>query len=191
MRKNISVQKVYEDERLGVKPSGPLHASKWFIIKWSQLLLLRRDQTLWTLQQLTKRLLVHFEIFRVLNHINSIRKVGTHGKQEKKTFKKMGRVKIEVVLKLCRFTSFFCFLLLYWMCCWSPVQPDIPILNHAIRKCCFIKKQENHKSHMIEENSSCSYLVFYIYGEKKNKTKHPKWWIYAYSKCRLKEKWQH
>lgn len=135
--------------------------------------------------------MVHCEIFfRVLNHINSIRKVGTHGKWTEKKFKKVGgwRVKSEVILKLCRLTSFFAV-----CCCIECVfglQYSLIFLSWHMQQenAVFFKKQENHKPYMIEENKSCSYLVIYIGAGRK--TKHPKWWIYAYSKCRLREKWQ-
>lgn len=61
------------------------------------------------------------------------------------------------------------------MCCWSPVKPDIPILNYTIGKCCFFQKAgKNHKHYMVEEEflflSACLYL-----GGEQNKTKYPKW----------------
>lgn len=138
--KNTFVQKVSEDERVGTKPSGPLNTSKWFIIKWSQLLLLRHDQKLWTLQRLRKRLTAHCEIFfRVLNHINSIRKVNTHGKQTE--ILKGGEGKEWSNFKTVKIYFFFLSDAVLNVLL-SPVKPDIPILNYTYnREMLFFQKE--------------------------------------------------
>jgi len=113
---------------------------------------------------------VHCEIFffREFNHINSSRKSCIHGRWEKEG--KGGVGGSEGGLRSfdnCGDLLLFCCLLLYWICCWSPVQPDILLVKYAIEECWgFFKRQESPKHYMLEKNSSCSYLIVYICGKK-------------------------
>lgn len=79
---------------------------------------------------------------------------------------------IEVTLKLGRFNYLF-FAFCCCIECAAGLQWSLIFLSWTMQQgnAVFFKKQENHKHYIIEENSSCSYLVIYICGgTKQNKT---------------------